>query len=305
MQTSVPQPSWRDLYPFQSHWLDLDGHRYHYLEEGPEQPEKGQTFLFVHGNPTWSFHFREAIKHFRKRYRVVAPDHLGCGLSDKPADWPYLLEGHIRNLVRLVEERDLRRLVLVGHDWGGAIGLGAAERCADRFERIVLMNTGAFRPWYIPWRIRICRWPVFGRLAVQGCNAFSRAALLMAMEHRKQLAKEERAGYLAPYDSWSHRRGVYNFVRDIPMSSRHPSWNTLAEVERRLPELRTKPVQLIWGIRDWCFRPDCLEKFIEIFPDAEVHRIADAGHWVIEDAQDEAIRRIDSFVEADDAEASV
>ncbi len=208
---------------------------------------------------------------------------------------PLRLADHIENLKRLITGLDLRDVTLVAQDWGGAIGLGALLAERGRFERIVLLNTGAFRPWFIPWRIRVCRTPVAGRLAVQGLNLFSRAALRMALA-RRPLDFAEAAGYLAPYDSWRRRAAVYQFVCDIPSSPRHPAWATLAAIEWRLPELAELPSLLVWGARDWCFTTECLERFAAVWPHAEVRRIDDAGHWVAEDAPEEVERAIVGFL---------
>ena len=280
--------AWRALYPFASHTIDLAGSAYHYVDESPadSSPTELPTLLFVHGNPTWSFHWRQLIEANRGQYRCVAPDHLGCGLSDLQPR-PLRLADHIDNLVSLIETLDLRRVTLVAQDWGGSIGLGAVLRCRERFERIALYNTGAFPPWFIPWRIRVCRWPGFGRLALQGANAFSRAALRMTLSRSQQLDPAVEQGYLAPYHDWQSRAAVYQFVKDIPLNDRHPTWQTLAEIEEGLPTLATLPQLLTWGMRDWCFTPECLDKFVENWPAAEVHRLADVGHWTIEDAPEE------------------
>src|SRR5690606_36920907 len=127
----------------------------HYLDEGPAEGHEG-TLLFVHGNPTWSFHWRGLVEGLRDRYRCVAVDHLGCGLSDKPQRG-FRLADHIEHLVSLVDSLGLERVTLVAQDWGGAIGLGTCLARRERFERVVLFNTGAFPPWYIPWRIAVCR----------------------------------------------------------------------------------------------------------------------------------------------------
>jgi cis-3-alkyl-4-acyloxetan-2-one decarboxylase len=285
---------WRAQYPFTSHWFDIYGRRLHYLDEGPATAQR--TLLFVHGNPTWSFHWRRLIQTFRTEYRCVAPDHLGCGLSDLQPR-PLRLADHIENLGRIVEALDLRRVTLVAQDWGGAIGLGTLLTAQDRFERIVLFNTGAFRPWFIPLRIRVCRWPVVGRLAVQGANAFSRAALRMALSRKRRLEPAVATGYLAPYDSWRRRAAVFQFVRDIPLSARHPTWATLAQIEDRLPELTDMPQLLVWGERDWCFTTECLDRFAEVWPHAEARRLPDVGHWVVEDAPEEAEEAITSFLD--------
>ena len=285
-----PAEGWRAIYPFQSHWLELAGHRYHYLDEG-----QGLPLLCVHGNPTWSFHWRRIVAGLRDRYRVVAPDHLGCGLSDKPLGWTYRFVDHVRNLVALVEALDLQRVTLVAQDWGGAIGLAAAEALPQRFERLVLCNTGAFPPWFIPWRIRVCRWPLLRSWGVQGGNLFLAAALRMAIGG-EPLSAVERAGYLAPYPRPRDRIAIRRFVEDIPLGSSHPTYAPLAELEAGLAPLGERPIQLIWGLRDWCFTPACLDRFLSHWPQAEVLRIPTAGHWVVEDAHQQVLECIADFV---------
>jgi haloalkane dehalogenase len=272
--------------------LHLDAHRYHYVDEG-----QGDVLLMVHGNPTWSFYWRNLILALAPKYRVIAIDHIGCGLSDKPRNYPYHLAQHIENLVQAVERLDLGDVTLVGHDWGGTIGLGAALRARRRFARFVLFNTAAFRSTHMPWRIRACRVPWLGRLAVQGFNGFARSALRMAVRHHERMTSDVRAGMLAPYDTWAHRQAIYRFVADIPMSPRHPSYAALTQLETHLPLLAARPCLLAWGMRDWCFTPRYLERFIEIFPRAEVHRFSDAGHFVVEDAHERIAPAIDAFLQ--------
>jgi len=272
---------WRPLYPFTSHELRLGGLRYHYVDEG-----SGRPLLFVHGNPTWSFHWRRLIEALRGGFRAVAPDHIGCGMSDKPQEYPYTLARHIENLVQLVEHLDLADVTLVAQDWGGPIGLGAALARPERFSRIVLFNTGAFPPPYVPLRIRICRTPLLGTPALRGLNLFLRAALVMTVEDRRCLTPAVQAGILAPYDSWANRVAIDGFVRDIP----------LARIEAGLPSLADRPALFIWGIRDWCFRPLCLERLIESFPNAEVHRLEDVGHWIVEEAHDRILPLLEGFL---------
>src|SRR3989338_6551111 len=122
--------SWRKLYPFESHFLDLEGVRYHYVDEG-----RGEPVVLLHGNPTWSFYYRRLILDLRQRYRVIAPDHIGCGFSDKPQRYAYTLEQHIANGQALIERLGLARIALVMHDWGGAIGMGSATRHPDTVAR--------------------------------------------------------------------------------------------------------------------------------------------------------------------------
>ncbi|MFV2065965.1 MAG: alpha/beta fold hydrolase [Pirellulales bacterium] len=289
--------NWRRLYPFESHFLRVADARMHYIDTQHDGSEdNGEILLLVHGNPTWSFHWRALISAWRGSRRVVAADHLGCGLSDKPAGTTYRLADRIEHLVELIRQLDLTHVTLVAHDWGGAIGLGAALAVPDRFDRFVLLNTGAFPPRGFPWRIRILRTPIVGRLAVQGLNLFSQAALRMTTVTQRPLPPDVCAGYLAPYDSWPHRSAVYQFVADIPQGPAHPSYRKLAEIEARLPRFANRPCQLIWGMQDWCFRPDSLERFRELFPDARVERIEEAGHWVVEDATERVIATVDRFL---------
>jgi len=284
---------WHPLYPFESHYFDLGSARLHYVDEG-----SGHAVLMVHGNPTWSFYWRELVRALRDRYRTIAIDHIGCGLSDKPNQntYPYTLSQRIDDLVRLVRHLDLQQITLVVHDWGGAIGLGAALEVPDRVARIVLLNTGAFPPPFIPKRILVCRTPFLGTLAIRGLNAFARAALWMATEHPERLRGAISAGLLSPYDDWSHRVAIDAFVKDIPVTRRHPTWQVLEKIEAGLPDLASRPVQMIWGMRDWCFTPACLDRMRKSFPAAEVHPLNDAGHYVMEDARESVISLIGEFL---------
>ena len=290
----MPQADdWRSLYPFRSHEILVGGFRCHYLDEGA-----GDVLLLVHGNPTWSFYWRELVRALRRRYRVVVPDHVGCGLSEKPGtkDYSYRLQRRIADLGQLIEKLDLRQITLVAHDWGGAIGMGAAVAAPGRFARFVLFNSAAFRSRRCPLRIRICRTPLLGRLAVQGLNLFARYALRMAVCRRQRMTPTVRAGLLAPYDSWRHRVAIHQFVLDIPLSRRHSSYQTLCQLEAGLGQFRHRPVCLIWGMRDWCFTPAFLDRFIKFFPEAEVHRLEDAGHYVVEDAHEQIVPLVEEFL---------
>jgi len=283
--------AWRDLYPFNSRYFSLGPHRLHYLDEG-----SGEPLLFAHGNPTWSFYWRNLIIGLRDNWRCVAVDHLGCGLSDKPQDYNYTLAQRIDDLVQLVEHLDLTGATLLAHDWGGAIGLGTVQRLRQQFARIVLFNTGAFPPPFVPWRIAACRIPLVGTFAMRGLNAFARAALSMAVEKPERMTADVRAGLVAPYDSWANRVAIDRFVKDIPFSRRHPTWQTLEQIEAGLPALADMPIQLIWGLRDWCFRPECLDRFVQHWPEAEVHRLADCGHYVVEDARERIVPLLKKFL---------
>ncbi len=284
-------PEWRELYPFRSHEIQLGTQRYHFLDEG-----SGRPLLMVHGNPTWSFYWRNLVVGLRDTHRAIVPDHIGCGLSDKPQSYQYTLEQHTANLVQLVEALDLRGITLLAHDWGGAIGLGAAVQRPDRFDRIVLFNTGAFPPPFVPLRILVCRTPLLGAFALRCLNLFARAALSMATSKPERMTPAVKAGLLAPYDSWGHRVAIDGFVKDIPLTRRHRTWRVLDSLYRQLPVLADRPIQLIWGMQDWCFRPQCLEMLHSVFSGAEVHRFEDAGHYVIEDAHERIVPILREFL---------
>jgi cis-3-alkyl-4-acyloxetan-2-one decarboxylase len=250
----------------------------HYVDEGRRE---ARAVVCVHGNPTWSFAFRRAIAALLTTRRVIAVDHLGCGLSDKPERFPYRLEEHVRNLERLLLALGLERVTLVLHDWGGPIGLGFARRHPEMVERLVLSNTAAFALGALPVRLSACRWPVFGSLAVRGFNAFARGATWMAVE--KPLAPLVKRGYLLPYDSWESRVATHAFVLDIPLAPSHPSWDELQAIERSLTLFRDRPVHLLWGERDWVFTPRFREEWQRRFPRAAVTRFERAGHYLFED----------------------
>ncbi|MFO1096299.1 MAG: alpha/beta fold hydrolase [Planctomycetaceae bacterium] len=282
-----------DEFRYEPRFVALDGLRYAYIDEGPHD---APPLLFVHGNPTWSFAWRNLIRSLSGEFRCVAVDHIGCGRSDKPQQYEYTLDQHIRNLCRLIETLDLRDITLVAHDWGGCIGMGAAGQMPERFSRFVLMNTAAFRSTRMPLRIAVCRWPVLGALGVRGFNLFARAALFMAV-NKRALPRAVQRGLLAPYDSWAHRIAIHRFVLDIPMSAEHPSYGTLVAVEESLSKQSGKPMLLAWGMRDWCFTPAFLAEWRQRFPQAEVAEFADAGHYLFEDEPEGLTMVVQEFLQ--------
>ncbi len=286
---AVPEPI-KHLYPWTGRRLGVDGGSMHYLDEG-----EGEVLLALHGNPTWSFYWRALIDQMEDRYRVVVPDHIGCGLSDKPQDWPYRLAGHRDNIVRLIEHLDLRDITLVVHDWGGAIGMAAAARVPDRIARLVITNTAAFRSIEIPASIATCRIPVFGAVAVRGFNGFARVATWRAAH--TALAAEVKAGLLLPYDSWAHRIATLRFVEDIPLKPSHPSYAALVEAEEGLAQFADRPTMVCWGDDDFCFTPNFRREWEQRFPDATVHAWPDVGHYVMEDAPARMLAELERFLD--------
>ena len=280
------------LYPFSSHTLELDSHKYHFLDEG-----QGESLLMLHGNPTWSFYYRNLISGLKQSYRCVVPDHMGMGKSDKPQNYPYTLSQHIDNLEALVDKLKLNNITLVVHDWGGAIGMGFASRHPQKIKRLVLFNTAAFLSEKIPVRLKLCRVPGFGALAIRGFNAFALAAVDMACKKKERMTNEVRAGYLAPYDSFANRIATLRFVQDIPMSSDAPSYSIVKYIEENLERFKSLPVMIAWGAKDFVFNDHFLKRWQRIFPDAEVHRIPDAGHYVLEDAHELIIPLMQEFLQ--------
>lgn len=284
-----------ELYPYTGATLDVDGGSLHYLDEGSNPADEQQpVMLAVHGNPTWSFYWRALIESFAGDYRVVVPDHIGCGLSDKPQDWDYRLEQHIQNLCALVEHLDLKNIVLVVHDWGGAIGSGMAGRMPERISKMVVTNTAAFRSQEIPLSIASCRIPVFGPLAVRGFNAFAGVATWRASA--KGLSSSVKKGLTLPYNSWANRIATLKFVEDIPLKPEHPSYDSLMAVEDGLSLLVDKPMLICWGEQDFCFTPNFRKEWERRFPDAQVHAWEDVGHYVIEDVPERLIATMQEWL---------
>ena len=283
------------LFPFENHWLDLDGLRLHYLDEGD-----GEVVVAVHGNPTWSFYYRDLVKDLRNDFRVVVPDHVGCGLSDKPSDddYDYTLSRRIDDFATLMDDLDLTGINLVVHDWGGMIGLGWAVRNPERIKRLVILNTAAFhlpktKPF--PWQLWMVRDTPLGPLMVRGFNAFARGATHLACT-RKKLSKQVRDAYCAPYDSWGDRTATLRFVQDIPLRPGDRGYNIVSDTAARLDELSDHPVLVCWGGKDFVFDDHFLAEWQRFYPHAEVHRFADCGHWILEDASEEVIPLIRRFL---------
>jgi haloalkane dehalogenase len=279
-------------YPFTSHYFKIGNNRLHYLDEG-----EGPPAVLLHGNPTWSYYYRHLVKELATRHRVVVPDHMGCGLSDKPVDYRYRLRTHIENLGGLLDHLEIDSFEMVVHDWGGAIGMGYATSFPERIKKIVILNTAAFRSQRIPMRIRMCRWPGIGKLLVRGVNGFARAALFMAVENR--LSREAERAYLMPYDSWANRIAIYEFVKDIPLHRSHPSYSTLLDIENKLGYLHDLeiPMLIVWGGRDFCFNDHFYKEWQQRFPAAMSHYLADAGHYVLEDGRGRVEQIISHFLD--------
>jgi len=284
-----------ELYPFEDHYLDRDGLRYHYVDEG-----EGECVLAVHGNPTWSFYWRELIKSLRPTHRVVAPDHIGCGRSDKPnADrYHYTMQSRVDDLTRLVDELGLKDITLVVHDWGGAIGMAWAVKHPELVSRIVVLNTSAFHlpdGKGFPSSLALARTPLLGDLVVRGANAFVRGAIRYCVT-RKRMTAEVAEGYLEPYRTWKDRVAVHRFVADIPLREVDPAFGLIQSTQDGLGSLRDKPMLIGWGMKDFVFDHHFLEEWERRFPEAAVHRFDDCGHYILEDATEEIVGLVHDFI---------
>ena len=280
-------------YPFTPKSIELhSAASMSYLDEG-----EGRAIVMLHGNPSWSFLYRNLVKRLAPNRRCIVPDHIGCGFSEKPETYTYRLRQHIDNIVDLIQKLDIAEFDLALHDWGGTIGMGLAERMPERVGRIIAMNTAAFRASWIPFRINICRIPGFGSWVIRGCNGFAGPASKMAVS--QPMTKEVRDGFIFPYGNWQDRVATWAFVQDIPMTPFHPTWDTLVKVEKGLSQFKDRKVLLLWGMKDFCFHKKFLKRWSEFFPEAEVVKYGKAGHYVLEDAGEDALDRIEAFLSDD------
>jgi haloalkane dehalogenase len=276
--------------------FDRRGLRLHYIDEG-----SGEPVVMLHGNPTWSFLYRHLIDRLRGSHRVVVPDHIGCGRSEKPDDsrYRYRLASRVDDLELLLDHLGLDRdLTLVLHDWGGMIGLTYAARHPARIARLVVSNTAAFhkppaRP--LPRTLAICRDSTLGTFLVRGINAFCLGAAALGCK-RRPMSHDLRKAYVAPYDSWANRIAIHRFVQDIPLQSGDPSYELVSWVQDRLHLLRSVPMLILWGMKDFVFDHYFLDEWIRRFPAADVQRLDQAGHYIFEDEPAAIDRRILDFL---------
>jgi haloalkane dehalogenase len=285
-------------YPFEGKRVDLDGLKLHYLDEG-----EGEPLVMVHGNPTWSIYFRSLVLALRPRYRVIAPDLMGMGLSDKPGDerYSYRLASRVSELERLLEHLKLTRgLTLVMHDWGAMIGMGYATRHPERIARLVVMNGAAFhlpKGMKVPWVMRLARDTPLGPLLVRGLNAFARVSARRGTK-RRPLSRAVREAYCAPYDSWKNRIATVRFVQDVPLVPTDPSYALVSDIEKGLENFRETPALFCWAEEDFVFPLEVLDVWLTRWPEAQVLRLPGCGHYVLEDAPDEIAGAVQEFLVA-------
>ncbi|MDT8318980.1 MAG: alpha/beta fold hydrolase [Xanthomonadales bacterium] len=273
----------------------------HYLDEGPRD---APPVLMLHGNPTWSFYYRNLVQTLRGRFRCIVPDHIGCGLSDKPGEdrYDYRLKSRIEDIDTLIRQLEPERpLTLVVHDWGGMIGFGWAVRNAAHIAQTVVLNTAAFpmpTEKRLPLALGLVRNTALGTLLVQRFNAFSAIAARVAF--KKPVTREVREAYTLPYDSPANRIATLKFVQDIPLAENDPGFDILVETAEYLHLLADKPCLIAWGEKDFVFDAPFLNTWLEYFPHAAVYRYGDCGHYVLEDAGQALLDAIRQFIEIRD-----
>jgi haloalkane dehalogenase len=267
-----------------------------YLDEG-----EGDPVVMLHGNPSWSYYWRHLVLGLRDGYRCIVPDHIGMGLSDKPADaaYGYTLRNRVQDLDRLLDSLNLGDdITLAVHDWGGMIGFGWALKHSARVKRLVILNTAAFPlppEKKLPWQLNLGRNWMLGEWLIRGANAFASGAAKDGVVH--PLAPDVRLALLAPYDSWTNRISTVRFVQDIPLKEGDRAWDLVEESARRLPSFANRPAFIGWGLRDFVFDHHFLKEFERVFPKADRQVYEDAGHYVLEDKHAVLVPRIRDFLD--------
>ena len=294
--TLTTTSGFEDLYPFASNYADINGHKMHYVDQG-----KGAPVLMVHGNPTWSFYFRNLIQGLSGTHRTIVPDHIGCGFSDKPGTdaYDYTLDQRVADLDEFISQLDLsQKISLIVHDWGGMIGLAWALDNLDRVDKIVITNTSGF---FLPStkRFPFALWLIkyltpFAIPAVLGANIFARGALYLGSENRLPTAVKK--GLVAPYNSWKNRIATLKFVQDIPITNKDKSYGRVEKVDETLTRLDPDKLMFVWGTRDFVFDTHFLDEFRRRFPRTRAHVFNDAGHYLFEDKPKETLDLIKAFL---------
>jgi len=286
-----------DIYPYAPHFFNNNGNDMHYIDEG-----EGQPIIMVHGNPTWSFYFRRLVDKFSSKYRTIVPDHIGCGFSDKPGSerYNYILKNRVDDFTRFIEHFQFKeKIILVVHDWGGMIGLAWAIKNLDKIEKIIITNTSGFllpHTKKFPLRLALIKYVApFAIPAILGINLFSVGALYIAA--KKKLTKQIKKGLTAPYNSWKNRIATLKFVQDIPLNENDISYAIVKEVDDNIHKIKSLPILFLWGVQDFVFDINFLNKWKQRIPDAEYHIFKNSGHYIFEDKPLETLRLIKKFLE--------
>jgi pimeloyl-ACP methyl ester carboxylesterase len=286
--TRVQDWTFEGTWPYEPHWFDTPEGRLHFVDEGPRD---ASPVVLVHGNPSWGYLYRHFIPPLVEAgYRVVVPDLLGSGRSDKP-DRPeaYAIRRHADRTEQLLESLDLRDATLVPHDWG-MTSLQWAVRHPERLRGLFVTNTIAHRrreEIRLPLPIRLFRGRVTGPLLVKRLDVVRRFFLSrFGVEKRDRMTPVVKRANLAPNPTAASRTGVLTFLREIPTHPDDDASRFWGELEDGLERhFRDKPVGIAWGMKDAAFAPAVLDElWLGTLPDAVVTRLPEAGHFVQEDA---------------------
>lgn len=283
-------PTWLDQreYPFSPKQFSLPVGQMRYVDEG-----EGEAIVMVHGNPVWSFVYRHLIKGLNGRYRCIAPDHIGFGLSDKPENWSYLPQDHATNLQTLLDTLNLTDITLVVQDWGGPIGLSYAINNPARIKRLVIMNTWLWPvndDWYYRAFSGFMGGPM-GRFLIRRFNFFARSVVRTAYGDKRKLTPHIHAHYLNHLPTPASRKGSWVFPGQIIGAT---PW--LGQLWAQRAQLADKPAMFAWGMKDIAFREKELQRWQTLFPAATVTRYADAGHYVQDEKGPELAQLIAAFI---------
>ncbi|MDP4595262.1 MAG: alpha/beta fold hydrolase [Beijerinckiaceae bacterium] len=288
-------------WPYGPQWFATPEGRLHYIDEGPRD---GIPIVMVHGNPTWSYLYRRFIKAVTEQgFRAIAMDHLGFGRSDKPTrNSDFSIPAHAARCEALLEALDLKNAVLVVQDWGGPIGLAWAARHPERVSGLFILNTFFQRPNAkvpLPGILKAFRTPVIGELLVKGAHAFVKGFLFQAgLYDRTRLTATDKLAYLAPHPTWSSRTGILAFPRQIPSGPEGQVSDFVAAEGAKLEAaFAHKPVKIVWPMQDVAFGPGTLDNmWLQSFPNAQVVRVENAGHFIQEDAPETVIPELMAFI---------
>lgn len=273
----MTRPNWVDdsLFPFKSRFAAIGGCTVHYVDEG-----QGPPILFLHGNPTWSFLYRDVIDLLRHRFRCIAPDLPGFGLSSAAEAYAFTPAEHADIVERFIVELELDQLTVMGHDWGGPIALGAASRHPDRVAALVVANTWAWPANSSPTLqifSRLVGGPL-GKVLIERYNSFVELSMPLGTA-RTRVRPEVKEHYRRPFAETASRRATWVLPGAILRSRRY-----LAEVERGMSHLADHPALILWGTRDLAFRGGARRRFERAFPNHRTILLPGAGHYIQEDA---------------------
>lgn len=276
--------------PYESHFIDIAGYKMHYLDEG-----EGEVVLLLHGNPTWCFYYRNVVEKLKNNFRVIVPDFIGMGLSERLPKGKYLIaKDRMEHLSEFLDKLKIDRFSVVMHDWGGPIGTAVISKRANKVDKIVYLNTTITETESLPAMIKKAASPIIGKIIT--CTTMRFLKWMTGFGVVKKLDKEICKGFYYPYKTRRNREAIWGFVKDIPFDESHPTYKEMFNLVEGVERLQNVPVKIIWGLKDPCFHVGMLNKVVKLFPKADVTEILDAGHLVLEDAPEIVVPAIEDFL---------